>query len=111
MKITEKDVIGINQKFNEGVIVNRGSFDFALNSIRKSQDWQEQIAYLLRALLVDHIFKDGNKRTASYLLMSALERESFSFHEEEIVSLTIKLARESLTDIKEIKKLIAGVIY
>ena len=49
MKITEKDVIGINQKFDEGVIVNRGSLDFALNSIRKSQDSQEQIAYLLRA--------------------------------------------------------------
>lgn len=111
MKINEKEVIGINQKFDEGVIVNRGSLDFALNSIRKSQDWQEQIVYLLRALLVDHIFKDGNKRTATYLLINALERENFDFHEEEIVKLSIKIAKESISDIKEIKKLVAGVVY
>ena len=111
MKITEKEVIGINQKFDNGIIINRGSLDFALNSIRKSQDWQEQIAYILRALLVDHIFHDGNKRTATYLLINALERENFGFHEEEIVKLSIKIAKESISDIKKIKKLIAGVVY
>ena len=111
MKITEKDVISINQKFDEGIIVNRGSLDFALSSIRKSQDWQEQIAYLLRALLVDHIFKDGNKRTATDLLATALEREDFYFDNDGILKLTIKIAKDNVSDIKEIKKLIAGVIY
>ena len=111
MKITEKELIGINEKFDDGIIVNRGSLDFALNSIKKSQDWQEQIAYLLRALLVDHVFKDGNKRTATNLLVTSLEREGFSFNKEEVIRLSIKLAKESITDIKEIKKLIVGVIY
>src|SRR3989344_8712113 len=108
MKITEKDVIAINQKFDDGTIVNRGSFDFALNSIRKRQDWQEQIAYLLRALLIDHVFKDGNKRTATYLLIDALESGSFKFNQEELGILTVKIAKGNINDIKEIKKLIAG---
>lgn len=75
MKITTKDIISINQRYDEGIVMNEGSLSFALESIRKSNDWIEQLAYLVRALLVDHVFKDGNKRTASNLLMAALREK------------------------------------
>lgn len=111
MKITMKDVISINQKYDEGKVINEGSLSFALESIKKSQDWLEQVAYIVRALLLDHIFQDGNKRTAAKIIMTALERHGFDFNEEEIIKLAIRLSKSDLKDIKEIKKEIALAIY
>jgi len=111
MKITLKNVIGINQQFDEGIIINEGSLAFALSSIQKSQDWMEQVACLLRALLIDHAFRDGNKRTATAILLSALERQKFSFHPEEIPQLTLKISKNNIRDIKAIKKEITLLVY
>lgn len=111
MKITEKDLISINLKFDDGTIINRGALEFALSSIRKDQDWKEQIAYLLRALLSDHVFKDGNKRTAMHLLFMALERQDFGFKEDEIKRMIINIAKGGISDIKEIKKILIKLIY
>lgn len=111
MKVTMKDIVVMNQMYDEGIVINEGSLDFALESIKKSQDWLEQISYLVRALLLDHVFKDGNKRTAAKLVTTSLERQGFRFNEEEIVKLMIKLSKSNLKDIKEIKKEIAFAIY
>lgn len=111
MKITMKDIVSINKEYDEGTVINEGSLSFALESIKKSQDWLEQISYIVRALLLDHVFQDGNKRTAAKIIMAALEREGFEFDEEEIIKLTIRLSKSGLNDVKDIKKEIALAIY
>jgi len=66
---------------------------------------------LVRALLVDHVFKDGNKRTATHLIVSMLERQGFEFHPENIQKLVIGVSKDNVSDIKEIKKRITLEIY
>ncbi len=111
MKITYKDVVNINQLYDAGIVINQGSLDFALTSIKKDHDWLEQLAYLLRALLTDHVFRDGNKRTATTLLLLHLERQGFMMHEQDIVTFVIALAKDVVTDIKEIKRRLALFVY
>ncbi|MEK6812501.1 MAG: type II toxin-antitoxin system death-on-curing family toxin [Nanoarchaeota archaeon] len=111
MKITKKDVLIINQMFDKGIFHNESSLDFALASIRNRQDWMEQASYVLRALLVDHVFQDGNKRTAANLLMLICERQQMQFNPEEIAAFIIQLARDNIQNIKEIKKRIAMLVY
>ncbi len=111
MKITKKDVIAVNQMFDKGIFHNEGSLDFALASIRNHQDWLEQASYLLRALLVDHVFQDGNKRTATNLLILICERQGMQFNPEEVSAFIIKLAQDNIHDIKEIKKRIMLLVY
>jgi len=106
MKMTMKDIVSINKEYDEGIVINEGSMLFALESIKKSQDWTEQVSYLVRALLVDHVFKDGNKRTATHLIVSMLE-----FHPENIQKLVIGVSKDNVSDIKEIKKRITLEIY
>ncbi len=111
MKITKKDVIAINQEFDKGIFHNEGSLDFTLDSIKNNQDWLEQTSFLLRALIADHVFQDGNKRTATNLLILALERQDIKFHPDEIPRFIIKLAQDNVKDIREIKKRIINLIY
>ncbi|MFC1697991.1 hypothetical protein ACFL1H_06635, partial [Nanoarchaeota archaeon] len=63
--INKKDIIRINQEIGEtGELSNESSLDFALHMIKHKKSWLYELSYLIRSILVDHVFKDGNKRTA-----------------------------------------------
>ena len=63
MKISKEEIVRINKGFG-GNESNSGSLDFALEiqENRKLGPYKK-FAYLVRAILVDHTFTDGNKRT------------------------------------------------
>ncbi len=67
--ITISELAVINQEIGEsGQIRNKSALEFAVdqaNSLR-SDAFFKQLAYVARALLVDHAFAEGNKRTFTY---------------------------------------------
>ena len=79
MEISKEDLLRINEGFG-GNLRSDSSIDFAFSKIEDSKlgDYK-QLAYLLRAILVDHPFSDGNKRTAMFL--------AFVFAKENLVIL------------------------
>jgi len=54
-----------------GNLRSDSSLDFAFDKLedKKLGDYKK-LAYLLRAILVDHPFSDGNKRTAAFVAYS-----------------------------------------
>ena len=67
MDISKKDLLRINHGFG-GNLRSGSSLDFALEKLDDNKiGWYKKLAYLLRAILVDHPFSDGNKRTAMFL--------------------------------------------
>ena len=67
MNISKEDLIRINHGFG-GNLRSGSSLDFAFDVIEnKKIGLYKKIAYLWRAILVDHPFSDGNKRTAAFI--------------------------------------------
>lgn len=103
-------LIKLNKEFEKGIVVNENSLDFALSSANKTKDWLKQLAYLIRAILIDHIFEEGNKRTASALIMSVLENQKIAFDPYKIDIIIVEIIKKNIININKIKMLIKNVI-
>lgn len=107
MKIWLKELEKINQKFEpKSRVKNNSSLDFAAEHAARTSDWMKQLAYLLRAILVDHSFDDGNKRTAAYLITLFFDEHKIAYDSDKIKTLLIKIASQNVTDINKITRMI-----
>jgi len=57
----------------KGELTNPGALDYAVDRVRDKKDWLIELSYLVRSLLIDHAFKEGNKRTALALILVYFE--------------------------------------
>lgn len=104
------DIININKKFDKGDIINKSSVEFAMSYFKDSKDWIKQLAYITRALIIDHTFKEGNKRTASALIMSVLENQKLAYDPRKVDSIIIEVIKKNITNINKIRSLIKDAI-
>src|SRR3989344_5912256 len=104
MKIGKEELLRINNGFGGGLISD-SSIDFALE---KQEDKKlgifKKLAYLWRAILVDHPFTDGNKRTAVFLGFAFAEEHKKQVDKDLILHHTITIAKESVIDIRKIER-------
>ena len=86
MNISKIDLLRVNKGFGGG-LRSDSSLDFAIDR-QKSKKLGDckKLAYLWRAILVDHPFTDGNKRTAMFL--------AFQFAEEHKKKVDNKVKKE-----------------
>lgn len=108
--ISANDLIEINKKFDKGHVINKSSLDFAISSSKRSKDWITQLAYLVRAILIDHIFEEGNKRTATVLISSIFEIHKVAYNPIKLDKLIVKVVIKNIMDIAIIRRLIKDVI-
>lgn len=108
--INSKDIIRINQEVGErGVLRNESSLDFAL-SVSKNKAWLYQIAYLLRALLIDHAFEEGNKRTALALVFWSFDFESVHYDKERVIRIIYFIAKKNIKSVNKIMRMLKDAI-
>ncbi len=103
------ELVKINKKFANGNILNKSSLEFALSSI-KSKGWIDQVAYLVRALLVDHVFEDGNKRTAASIIIVYYTEFRVGFDSAKVAKVTRDITAKNINDISKIKRMIKNVV-
>jgi len=106
MLLSKKAISTINEEFSNGKIINDSSLDYAINSARKSENWLKALATLVRAILIDHVFEDGNKRTAAAVIITWLEMENLHCNRDKINNLTVKIIKKNMTNLNEIMRLI-----
>jgi len=111
MLINKKDIIRINQEIGEtGEFNNESSIDFCLGIIEKSKkSWLFELSYLTRSILVDHVFRDGNKRTALMLLVLYYEHNNVEYDKTRLLMLVHTIARKNITNINRIMRMINNV--
>jgi death-on-curing family protein len=105
----EKDVIRLNKLFDDGIIRNKGRLSFALSSI-KNKGSLEQLSYLVRAIITDHVFEDGNKRTAAVLITAYFTEFEIGFDRDKVIKLVLEVASKNITNTTKIKRMIKNVI-
>ncbi len=102
--LSKKDVIEINKTFHTGKLVNESSLDFALVQISRSKNWLKTAAVLARAILIDHVFEDANKRTAAGVIMTIMRMNDLSFSSQKIDAIVVNITKNNITSIREIEK-------
>ena len=108
---TKKDLIAINREIGEtGAFGNESSFDFALSLLKQKKPWLQELAYIVRSLLVDHAFQDGNKRTALSLIMGFCEYHRIEYDRQKMVYITHQIAKKNWKDINKIVRLMENGI-
>ena|SRR3989344_2735881 len=108
--LTIESIIGINKKFHSGKLVNRASLEFAVSAQNKTKNWLVQLAYLVRAILIDHSFEDGNKRTTVAIVLVYLEAHKLAYDPYKLDDIIISITKKNIKDLKKIGRLIKNVI-
>jgi len=103
MKISKEDLIKINNGFG-GNLRSDSSLDYAIEIQENNRlGIYKKLAYLMRAILVDHPFSDGNKRTATFLALSFAEENKKQINSELLLHHIIAIASQNITEIKNIE--------
>jgi prophage maintenance system killer protein len=108
--LSKKDIIALNQEFEESNIINESSLDFALSYARKTTNWIKALAYLTRSILLDHVFEDGNKRTAALLIKTYAEFEGHKTYDDKLVLFIKKILFKNITSIRKLEEGLKDVI-
>lgn len=108
--LTKKDLIALNLEFEHGAFHNEVSLDFALSYAAKTENWTKALAWLVRAILIDHVFEEGNKRTAALLIKTYAECLNQKVIDQKVVILIKEIILKNVTDIIKIEDMIKDVI-
>ena len=108
--ISKKDLLRINKGFG-GNLRTESSIDFAFHRIEdKKLGPYKKIAYLLRAILVDHPFSDGNKRTATFICLAFANKHNKEVNRELLIHHIISIAKNNIQEIRNIEWRIKNAI-
>ena len=107
--LTKKDLIAINQEFHNGKIVNESSLEFVLSQTYRSKYWFKTMCLLVRSILIDHIFEDGNKRTAAMVIMVYLRTNNITFNPDKVTQIVLKITKSNTHNLNKIGRLINHV--
>lgn len=110
MKIGKKELLRINQGFG-GNLRSDSSIDYALDKLEdKKLGMYKKLAYLLRAILVDHPFSDGNKRTAAYISLKFATEFKKQVDTELLTHHLVSIAKQNIHNIRKIERRLKNAI-
>ncbi|MBR9701534.1 Fic family protein [Candidatus Pacearchaeota archaeon] len=102
MNISKKDLLRVNHGFG-GNLRSDSSLDFAFDKLEdKKIGLYKKLAYLLRAILVDHPFSDGNKRTAMFLAFAFAKENKKEVNRDLLIHHITSIAKDNIQEIKNI---------
>ena len=103
MKVSKEEIIRLNHGFG-GALRNDASIDYALQmQENKKIGIYKKLAYLWRAILVDHPFTDGNKRTASVVALMFADEYKKQADGDLIMHHITSIAKQNITEIRNIE--------
>ncbi len=109
--VNKKDLIGINQEIGEsGHFQNESSLDFALSIIKQKKSWLQELSYLIRCMLVDHCFSDGNKRTSFVLILLYFDDKGLSYDKDRLIKIIWTISKKNISDINKIMRMIKNAV-
>lgn len=102
MEINE-EIAEINKELG-GHLSRPGSLDFACDRFRHEKSIYKGVAYLIRAIVVDHCFSDFSKSTATVIAFREFKKEGIACREEPFFRGLGRIAKNNITDINKIER-------
>ena len=110
MNISKEDIVRIAKGFG-GNLRNTSSLDFALGKQEEKKLGEyKKLAYLLRAILVDHPFSDGNKKTGMFVALAFAEEHNKQVDDELLKHHILSIASRNIIQIRAIEERIKNAI-
>jgi prophage maintenance system killer protein len=110
MNISKEDLLRINEGFG-GNLRSDSSLDYAIDLQENNKLGEyKKLAYLLRAILVDHPFSDGNKRTATFIVLNFAEQNQKQVDRELLIQQIISIAKQNINNIRNIEQRLRSCI-
>ena len=110
MKIGKEEILRINRGFG-GNLRNSSSLDYALDKLNdKKLGIYKKLAYLIRSILVDHPFSDGNKRTAAYIALNFAHESQKTVDQDLLMHHIVSIAKNNINDIRNIERRLKNAI-
>lgn len=101
--ITKEDLLRINEGFG-GNLRSDSSIDFAFNKIEDGKlGPYKKLSHLIRAILLDHPFSDGNKRTATFVCLAFADKCGKQVDRDLLVHHIISIASKNIQEIRNIE--------
>ena len=101
--ISKEDLLRINKGFG-GNLRSDSSIDFAFLRLKdKKLGDYKKLAYLMRAILVDHPFSDGNKRTATFVCLAFTNKTNKQVDRELLLHHMISIVKKNISEIRNIE--------
>ncbi len=111
ISLNKKDLIAINQNIGySGKFHNEDSIDFALSIVKQQKSWLYELSYIVRSLLVDHCFEDGNKRTAIVTIITYFENNDLDYNKDILIKNVLNIAKKNINDINKLMRMIKNAI-
>src|SRR3989338_10314863 len=111
MELSKEDLISINQEIgSNGKFHNEDSIDFAFSIVKQNKIWLYELCYIVRSLLVDHCFGDGNKRTAIIVIITYFENNSLEYDKDKLIKTVWNIAKKNISDINKLMRMIKNAI-
>lgn len=109
--LTKKDMVTFNLAVGAtGEFSNESSLDFTLDLTKHKRNWLYEVSYIVRSLLVDHVFQDGNKRTSLLVMSYYFEENKKKYDQQALLNLITKISRKTIRSPVTIARLINHVI-
>ena len=103
MNISKEDILIVNKEFG-GNLMSDSSIDFAINMQKNNKLGEyKKLAYLIRSIIVDHPFTDGNKRTAAFVALAFAEKFNKSVNKKILMKQIISIAKNNVINIRNIE--------
>ncbi len=110
MNIGKEELLRVNKGFG-GNLRSDSSLNYAIDKLNdKKIGPYKKLAYLLMAILVNHPFSDGNKRTAAYVSLKLANDFKKQVDMELLTYHLISIAKNNITDIRKIERRIKNAI-
>ncbi len=101
--LSKEDLLRINKGFR-GNLRSDSSIDFAFDKIKDSKlGPYKKLAYLMRAVLVDHPFSDGNKRTATFICLAFANKYNKRLDRDLLIHHIVSIAKKNILKIRNIE--------
>ncbi|MEK6906807.1 MAG: Fic family protein [Nanoarchaeota archaeon] len=110
MKISKENLLRVNQGFG-GNLRSGSSIDYAFHMFESKKIGEyKKLAYLMRAILVDHPFSDGNKRTAAFVSFVFAEENKKEVDRELLMHHLVSIAKNNIQSIRNIEQRLKNAI-
>lgn len=110
MEIVKEELLRINEGFG-GEIISDSSIDFALEKQKDELIGEyKKLAYLMRAIIVDHPFSDANKRTAMYFALKFAEENNKQVDRDLLLHHIVAIAKNNMNEILNIERRMKNAI-
>ncbi|MFA5724390.1 MAG: Fic family protein [Candidatus Pacearchaeota archaeon] len=102
-KVTRGQIIRTNAVYGGKPRAN-DSLDYAIEKANEEKNFYRKLAYLVRSMTSNHTFIDGNKRTATTIILSEFAEEGININEKMLTNTIINLAKTGEGDINIIER-------